>query len=104
MVNMYKKVDWYITDRSKGEAMTRINVGELRSRLSDMINRVAFGNDRVILQRRGRDVAAVVSLDDLALLQKLEERIDLEEARASLTEARKKGTVSWDRIKADLDL
>ncbi len=84
--------------------MTRINAGELRSRLSDMLNRVAFGNERVILQRRGRDVAAVVSLDDLELLEKLEERIDLDEARASLAEARKKGTLSWAKLKADLNL
>lgn len=84
--------------------MTRMNVGELRNQFSDIVNRVAYGSERVILQRRGRDVAAMVSIEDLALLERIEERIDLEEARASLAEARKKGTISWDKIKADLNL
>ena len=34
----------------------------------------------------------------------LEERIDLEEARTALADAKKKGTVSWKKIKADLGL
>ena len=84
--------------------MTRINVGDLRSRLADMINQVAFGKERVILQRRGRDVVAVVSLEDLSVLEKIEEHIDLDEARRSLAETKKKGVVSWAKLKADLDL
>jgi prevent-host-death family protein len=63
-----------------------------RQDFSDTINRVAYGRERVILQRRGKDVAAVVPIDDLKLLEALEDRMDLEDARAALAEASKKGT------------
>jgi len=32
----------------------------------------------------------------------LEDKIDLEEARAALAESKKKGTVSWDKVKKEL--
>ena len=41
---------------------------------------------RLSLERRGRDVAALGSLEDLALLNDLEDRIDLEAAREAVEE------------------
>ena len=37
-------------------------------------------------------------------LEEAEDRIDIEEARAALKEAEEQGTVSWEKIKADLNL
>ena len=47
-------------------------------------------------------MAAIVSLEDVELLEALEDRIDLENARAALTEAEKEGTVSWEEFKRAL--
>ena len=58
-----------------------------REGFADAINRAAFGNERVLLRRRGRAVAAVVPIDDLRLLEALEDRIDLLDARAALAQA-----------------
>ena len=41
---------------------------------------------RLSLERRGRDVAALVSLEDLALPNDLEDRIDLKAAREAVEE------------------
>jgi len=41
---------------------------ELRRRLSHVINRAAYGEDPVIVTRRGHRIAAVVSFLDLVLL------------------------------------
>jgi PHD/YefM family antitoxin component YafN of YafNO toxin-antitoxin module len=68
------------------------------------INRVAFGKERVVLRRRGKEVAAVVPIDDLRLLEDLEDRIDLIDARAALAETRKKGAKPLDAILKDLGL
>jgi hypothetical protein len=38
------------------------------------------------------------------LLEALEDKIDLEEARAALAEAKKKGTVPWEKIKKELGI
>jgi len=45
-----------------------------------------------------------VPIEDFALLEKLEDRIDLEDARAALAEVRKKGTIPWEKIKSELGL
>jgi prevent-host-death family protein len=46
-----------------------MTVSELRSRLADTISDVAFGRQRVIISRRGKDRAAIVPIEDLRLLQ-----------------------------------
>jgi len=58
----------------------------------------------VTLTRRGKEIVAVIPIEDVKLLEALEDKIDLEEARAALTEAKKKGTVSWEKIKRELGL
>jgi len=81
-----------------------VSTVKAREQLSTVINRAAFGKERVILTRRGKEIVAVVPIEDLRFLEELENRIDLDEARAALTEAKRKGTVSWERIKVDLGL
>ena len=75
-----------------------------REGFADAINRAAFGNERVLLRRRGRAVAAVVPIEDLRLLEALEDRIDLVDARSALAQANKKGAESLDVNLKDLGL
>ncbi len=84
--------------------MVRIPTVKARDEFSDLVNRVAYGKERVVLTRRGKPLAAVVPLEDVELLERLEDRIDLDEARAALAEARDGGTVSWEEIKAEIGL
>jgi prevent-host-death family protein len=77
--------------------MTRLNVSRAREEFPDVINRAAYGNERTILSRRGKDLAAVIPIDDLRLLERLAQeeadRQDIADARAALKEAKEKGTV-----------
>jgi len=84
--------------------MTRVKASEARNDFATTLNRVAYGKNRVVLHRRGKDLAAIVPMEDLELLQKLEDRLDLEAAREALKEAGRKGTISWEKIKKDLGL
>lgn len=84
--------------------MGQFNTVDARAQFSEIINRAAFGKERMILTRRGKEIVAVVPIEDVKLLEALEDRIDLEEARTALLEAKKKGTVSWQKIKKDLGL
>jgi prevent-host-death family protein len=84
--------------------MSNISTKEAGGRFSDVINRAAFAKERIVLTRRGKAVAAVVPIEDLELLENLEDRIDFEDARAALKDIKKKGTKSWEKIKAELDL
>ena len=42
--------------------------------------------------------------EDRKAQEEAEDRIDIEEARAALKEVEEQGTVSWEKIKADLNL
>lgn len=84
--------------------MNGLSVSVARETLSDIVNRVAYSGERVMLHRHGKPVAALVSAQDLELLAALEDRIDLDEARKALKEAGRKGTVAWSKLKSDLDL
>lgn len=84
--------------------MARIITVEARDHFADLINRTAYTKERVVLTRRGDDVVAMVPIEDLQLLEDLENRIDLEEARAALAEVEESGTIPLADIKARLGL
>ncbi len=46
-----------------------MDVAQAKSRLSELLNRAAFGKERFLIRKRGRPVAAIVSADDLARLE-----------------------------------
>lgn len=50
----------------------RIPVTQARAAIADLVNRVAYGGERIALTRHGRTVAALVSADDLERLRRLE--------------------------------
>lgn len=79
-----------------------LNLVEFRKRMADPINRVAYQGERVILERHGKSVAALVSMEDLALLEKLEDEADIKAARAALREGGQ--PIPWEQVKADLSL
>lgn len=49
--------------------MTRMDVSALRDGLSDALNRAGFGGERIVLERRGKAVAALVPIRDLERLE-----------------------------------
>ena len=78
-------------------SVRRVPVVDARNDLAEILNRVAYGKERVVLTRRDKDVVAIVSLEDLRLIQQLEDRIDLAEAKKVL--ARNEPTISLDELK-----
>ncbi len=81
--------------------MIHLTASKLRESLADALNRVAYSGERILLQRRGKDIAALVSKEDLALLEALEERSDILAALKALEEP---GTVPWEKVKEELEL
>ena len=65
---------------------TIISTVDARKHFADLVNKVAYGHESVILTRRGKKVAALVSIEELELIQKLEDIIDIEDAMKALAE------------------
>lgn len=91
--------DWYVS-------MTRLNASKAREKFPEVINRAAYGKERTIVSRRGKDLAAVIPIEDLHLLERLAQeemdRIDLEDARAALKEAEEKGSIPLRALMREL--
>ena len=49
--------------------MLKMSTVEARENFSEMINQAAYGNERVVLTRRGKPLVAVVSLQELQHLE-----------------------------------
>ena len=81
--------------------MTTVAATELRSAISELLDRVAHHGERVAVERHGKPVAALVSSEDLELLEAIENRVDIEAARRALSES---GRRSWDDVRAELAL
>jgi prevent-host-death family protein len=84
--------------------MMTLSVTEARGTLSEVVNRVQYGGERVTIQKHGAPAVVLVSVEDAQLLAQLEDRIDLRQARAALAEAKAKGTKPWNQVKKDLGL
>lgn len=78
--------------------MTIVTVVDAKNRFSDLLRRAEHGRERVVVQRHGKPVAAIVSTDDLRRLEALEDMEDAADAEASLKEARSKGTTMLDVV------
>lgn len=91
--------------RRSAEALQMVvSISDARRDFSAICNRVAFGKERVVIGRHGKNRVAVIPYEDLQLLEELEDRLDLRAALAALKEAEDEGTVAWDDAKRDLGL
>ncbi|MFZ5764064.1 MAG: type II toxin-antitoxin system Phd/YefM family antitoxin [Thermodesulfobacteriota bacterium] len=63
--------------------MTTISVAEAKSHLSELIARSAHGHERFIITRRNRPVAALVSIEDMKIIEQHQERQGLAAVAAS---------------------
>lgn len=66
--------------------MTTINVSDARDTFAELVNRVAYGKERVVVQRRGKALVAVVPVEDLEDLEAFEDAADVRAAKEALAE------------------
>ena len=80
---------------------SKLTASTARQNFSDMVNRAAYGGERIIVHRRKKPVAAVVPIGDLELLEKMEDDLDVKAALKALKEP---GTISLEAVKKKLRL
>ena len=84
--------------------MMHFTMAEARRQLTDIVNRVAYGGERIALGRRGKGLAVVVSVEDAAVLEALEDSQDARDAKRVLAEMKRRGEkpIAWEEVKAEL--
>lgn len=63
-----------------------VSTAEARKKLAELVNKVAYGKEPIVLTRRGEEIAALISMEELELLQLIEDHIDIEDARKAIEE------------------
>jgi prevent-host-death family protein len=75
-----------------------------REEFAEVLNRVAYGKERIVLHRHGKPLVAIIPVEDLQLLERLieeeEDRIDVEEARRVLADPTDEG-VPLEQVKRE---
>ncbi len=79
----------------------KLTASVARQQFSDILSRAEYRGERVIVHRGKKAVAAVVPIEDVKLLEKLEDEIDVAAAREALKDPR---TVPWETIRKKLKL
>jgi prevent-host-death family protein len=80
-----------------------LSITRARREFAELVNRVAYSGERIVVERRGKGVMALVSVEDLELLERIEDKIDLREARKRLAD-RDDNSIPWEEVKAKLGL
>jgi prevent-host-death family protein len=82
--------------------MVKVEATAARKDFSDLLSQVQYGSGRVLIERRGKGAAALISVTDLRLLELLEDTVDIEAARQALANPKNKVRIPFDEVKKRL--
>lgn len=76
-----------------------IPVTQARAELADLINRVVYGGERVVVTRHGKPLVALVSAADLERLEQIEELDQIEEIEGARERTEEQMISSVSRVR-----
>lgn len=85
-------------------APTAVSVADARSDLADLLNRVAYGKERLVITRHGRELAALVPIEDLQLVNRLRRFVARKDVARALAELDAGKAPSWEQLREELGL
>ena len=84
--------------------MKPITTAEARKNMAELLNRAAYGGERFVVTRHGKELVAIVPVEDATLLERLRVLLEKRDYEAALAVVAELGTVPWDEVRRDLDL
>jgi len=84
--------------------MKRITTAEARKQMAELLNRAAYGGERFVVTRHGKELVAIVPLQDVTLLDKLRALLARKDFEAAVAEMEQAGTRPWDEVRRDLEV
>lgn len=81
-----------------------VTVSEARQSFADLVNRVAYRKERVLVTRHGRPIAAIVPMEQVEFLERAEDEYDLRMAEEARRELDHTPAIPWEQVKRDLGL
>ncbi|MCL1467546.1 type II toxin-antitoxin system Phd/YefM family antitoxin [Argonema galeatum] len=91
----------------ENNSIIRMTATEVRDNFDEIVDRVADDEESVILSKDGKDVAAIIPIEEFWLLErlieKLEDEIDLEEAKRRLEDPNEV-PIPYEQVRKELGL
>jgi prevent-host-death family protein len=84
--------------------VSAVTVADARSGLAELLNRVAYGKERLVITRHGREIAALVPVEDLQLANRLRRFVARKDVARALEEVDAGKSASWEKLRAELGL
>jgi len=85
--------------------MKTLSLSEVKARLSELVNEVESRDERVVITRRGRPAAVLVSQDDLdswqETLEIASDRVFMTDVRRGIRQIERGQTVSYEEVFGD---
>ncbi len=75
------------------EETVSMPAAEARDHLAEIINRVAYGAERIVLTRHGKALVAMVPIEDLEALDRYQDHVDAQLADEAWEEYQREGGV-----------
>lgn len=82
--------------------MEHITTAEARKQMAELLNRAAYGKERFVVTRHGKELVAIVPLEDVTLLERLRSLLSRRDFEAALAEVEDARTRPWDEVKREL--
>ena len=79
-----------------------VSVSQARDDFAELVNQAAYKEQRVIITRRGRAIAAIVPIEDVAYLERLEDEYDVKMAEAARAEGGE--LIPWEDVQREFVL
>jgi len=80
-----------------------ISAMQLRTSIGDVLNRIEYRGDRVVIERKGTPVAAIIGVPDLRRLEALEHEREVELFQLAKRAAAEDGFVTFDELVATVE-
>jgi prevent-host-death family protein len=82
--------------------MEQVTTAEARKRMAELLSRAAYGKERFVVTRHGKELVAIVPLEEVTLLDRLRSLLTRREFEAALAEVEEARTRPWSEVRREL--
>lgn len=84
--------------------MKPISTADARKNMAELVSRAAYGGERFVVTRHGKELAAIVPVGDATVLERVRALLEKRDYEAAMEAMAELGTVPWEEVRRDLDL
>ncbi len=81
--------------------MTKLSISKMRDEIAECADQVQHHGVRIIVNRNGKPAFAMVSVEDVNLLEAIEDKLDIATAEKAVKQGK---FTSWEQVKKKLGL